>query len=70
MMTDRDVWLKAMAVVQAHGTMEAAPVMDTLVHVLGDDPPGMTERGSPQQSMSSTRASLSEITRQPWQTYR
>lgn len=38
MMSDRDVWLKAMAVVQAHGTMEAAPVMDTLVHVLGDDP--------------------------------
>ncbi len=38
MMTDRDVWLKAMAVVQAHGTMEAAPVMDTLVQVLGDDP--------------------------------
>jgi hypothetical protein len=38
MMSDRDVWLKAMAVVQAHGTMEAAPVMDTLVQVLGDDP--------------------------------
>ena len=38
MMTDRDVWLKAMAAVQAHDTMEAAPVMDTLVHVLGDDP--------------------------------
>jgi hypothetical protein len=38
MMSDRDVWLKAMAVVQAHGTMEPAPVMDTLVQVLGDDP--------------------------------
>jgi len=38
MMTDRDVWLKAMAVFQAHGTMEAAPVMNTLVQVLGDDP--------------------------------
>ena len=38
MMSVRDVWLKAMAVVQAHGTMEAAPVMDTLVQVLGDDP--------------------------------
>ena len=38
MMSDRDVWLKAMAVVRAHGTMEAAPVMDPLVQVLGDDP--------------------------------
>ncbi len=70
MMSVRDVWLKAMAVVQAHGTMEAAPVMDTLVQVLGDDPTAMTGRGSPQLSMLSTRASLSEMTRQPWQTYR
>jgi hypothetical protein len=38
MMTDREVWLKAMAIVQTHGTMASAPVMDTLLDVLGDDP--------------------------------
>ncbi len=38
MMSEREVWLKAMAVVDAHGTMEAAPVMTTLLEVLGDDP--------------------------------
>jgi len=38
MMTDREVWLKAMAIVKTHGTMQAAPVMDTLLDVLGDDP--------------------------------
>jgi len=37
MMSDREVWLKAMAVVEAHGVTEAAPVMDTLLEILGDD---------------------------------
>jgi len=27
-----------MAIVKTHGTMQAAPVMDTLLDVLGDDP--------------------------------
>ncbi len=38
MMTDREVWLKAMAIVEAHGTMEAAPIVDTILDVLGDTP--------------------------------
>jgi len=38
MMSDREVWLKAMAIVQTHGTIESAPVMNTLLDVLGDDP--------------------------------
>jgi len=37
-MTDREVWLKAMAIVEAHGTMEAAPIVDTILDVLGDTP--------------------------------
>jgi len=37
-MSDRDVWLKAMVIVQAHGAMEAAPVVATLLDILGDDP--------------------------------
>lgn len=37
MMSDRDVWLKAMAIVRTHGTMDSAPVMKTLLDVLGDD---------------------------------
>ena len=38
MLTDRKVCLKVMAIVQTHGTMGSAPVMDTLLDVLGDDP--------------------------------
>jgi len=38
MMSERDVWHKAMTVVRTHGTMGSAPVMDTLLDVLGDDP--------------------------------
>ena len=38
MMTDREVWLKAMAIVEVHGTMEAAPIVDTILDVLGDTP--------------------------------
>jgi hypothetical protein len=38
MMTDREVWLKAMAIVEVHGTMEAAPIVDTILDVLGDEP--------------------------------
>lgn len=37
-MTDREVWLKAMAIVEAHGTMEAAPIVDTILDVMGDTP--------------------------------
>jgi len=38
MMSEREVWLKAMAIVEAHGTMEAAPIVDTILDVLGDTP--------------------------------
>ncbi len=38
MMNDREVWLKAMAIVEVHGTMEAAPIVDTILDVLGDEP--------------------------------
>ncbi len=38
MMTDREVWLKAMAMVEMHGTVEAAPIVDTILDVLGDKP--------------------------------
>ena len=36
MMSEREVWLKAMAIVEAHGTMESAPIVDTILDVLGD----------------------------------
>lgn len=38
MMSDREVWLKAWAVVQTHGTLESAPIVATLLDVMGDDP--------------------------------
>ncbi len=38
MMSAREVWLKAMAIVEAHGTMEAAPIVDTILEVLGSTP--------------------------------
>ena len=38
MMSDREIWLKAWAVVWTHGTLESAPVVATLLKVLGDDP--------------------------------
>ena len=38
MMSEREVWLKAMAIVKTHGTIGAAPMMETLLDVLGDDP--------------------------------
>ena len=38
MMSDREVWLKAWAVVQTHGTLESAPVVATLLELMGDDP--------------------------------
>jgi len=38
MMSDREVWLKAWAVVQTHGTLESAPVVATLLDLMGDDP--------------------------------
>jgi len=38
MMTDREVWLKAMAIVEMHDTVEAAPIVDTILDVLGDKP--------------------------------
>lgn len=38
MMTDREVWLKAMAIVERHGTIESAPLVDTLRTVLGEEP--------------------------------
>lgn len=38
MMNDREVWLKAMAIVEVHGTMKAAPIVDTILDVLGDEP--------------------------------
>ena len=38
MMSDREIWLKAWAVVQTHGTLESAPVVATLLDILGDDP--------------------------------
>ncbi|MBD8471167.1 MULTISPECIES: hypothetical protein [unclassified Sphingomonas] len=37
-MSDREVWLKAWAVVQTHGTLESAPIVATLLDVMGDDP--------------------------------
>jgi len=37
-MSDREVWLKAWVVVQTHGTLESAPIVATLLDVMGDDP--------------------------------
>jgi len=38
MMSDREVWLKAWDVVRTHGAMESAPVVATLLELMGDDP--------------------------------
>ena len=38
MMSEREVWLKAWTVVQTHGTLESAPVVATLLELMGDDP--------------------------------
>ena len=38
MMSDREVWLKARDVVRTHGALESAPVVATLLDVMGDDP--------------------------------
>jgi len=38
MMSDREVWLKAWDVVQTHGALESAPVVATLLDMLGDGP--------------------------------
>jgi hypothetical protein len=38
MMSEREVWLKAMAVVRTHGTTGSGPVMNTMLDLLGDDP--------------------------------
>jgi hypothetical protein len=38
MMSDREVWLKAWDVVRTHGVLESAPVVATLLDILGYDP--------------------------------
>ncbi|VXD07735.1 conserved hypothetical protein [Sphingomonas sp. T1] len=38
MMSDREVWLKAWDVVRTHGAMESAPVVATLLELMGDAP--------------------------------
>jgi len=38
MMTDREVWLKAMDIVERHGTVESASLVETLRTVLGEEP--------------------------------
>jgi hypothetical protein len=38
MMSDREVWLKAWDVVRTHGALESAPVVATLLDIMGDDP--------------------------------
>jgi hypothetical protein len=38
MMTDREVWLKAMAIIERHGAIESAPLVDPLRTVLGEEP--------------------------------
>jgi len=38
MMTDREVWLKAMDIVEKHGTVESASLVETLRTVLGEEP--------------------------------
>lgn len=38
MMSDREIWLKAWDVFRIHGAMESAPVVATLLELMGDDP--------------------------------
>ena len=38
MMSDREVWLKAMEIVEKHGTVESASLIETLRTVLGEEP--------------------------------
>jgi len=38
MMSDREVWLKAWAVIETHGSLESAPVVAMLLDRMGDDP--------------------------------
>ena len=38
MMSDREVWLKAWAVIETHGSLESAPVVAMLLDIMGDDP--------------------------------
>jgi len=37
MMTARQVWLKAMMIVEARGTVATASMVDTLMEILSDD---------------------------------
>lgn len=37
MMTERETWLKAMAIVEEHGTLEAGAAMGTLMDILDDE---------------------------------
>jgi len=38
MMSNREVWLKAWAVIETHGSRESAPVVAMLLDIMGDDP--------------------------------
>lgn len=38
MMSDREVWLKAMGIVERHGTIGSASLVETLRTVLGEEP--------------------------------
>ncbi len=38
MMTDREVWLKAMALVETYGTREAGPAIRAIVTSLDEEP--------------------------------
>jgi hypothetical protein len=37
MMSDREVWLKAWAVIETPGSLESAPVVAMLLDIMGDD---------------------------------
>jgi len=38
MMSDREVWLKAMAIVEARGAIEGAQIVDIILDVVGGTP--------------------------------
>ena len=38
MMSDREVWLQAWAVIETHGSLESAPVVAMLLDIMGNDP--------------------------------
>lgn len=38
MMSEREVWLKAMAIVEARGNLQASQIVDTILDVVGDTP--------------------------------